>query len=443
MKTLLKIVAIIALLSVLSVAGLISYDFFKVQKAFPVRTFIGKAEVSNLTKEEAIAKLKAMPLSEIYTPLITLEAEGALFSFKPEQLGLSLIEEKAVNNAFSITHRGSYFRRLRERILYGETIAPLMLGFSSRHFGSILSVLKQGIETNPQNASMALYEDTGEYNIEPEEIGRKINIKETYKNFAKAIRAGTPLIPIEIEYTYPKIREKPLRENPPVNLLAEYTTKYGSHDSPNRIHNIKLIASWADGALLMPGETFSAVDLIGVVSPSKGFREAYVIVGGELVPQLGGGACQVATTLYNTAMLADLKIIKRRNHSFYFSIYPLGRDAGIYPGQLDMVFENNTGYPVLIKTTATNKKLAFRIYGQPNGKKVAFSGASIVGRNSKGKYVPMTLKQVIRYNTSFKTFVNRTVKDGSGKVIDKETITSFYRLYGDGTNVPIRRRETY
>jgi len=442
MQTLLKIVAIIAAISMLLAASILVFDFVKIQKAFPARTFVGRLEITGLTRDSAVEKLKKASLTRVYTQLFTLEAEGTRFSFAPNELGIYLAEDKTIDYAFSLTHAGSYFKRLRERLLYGETVAPLMLGLSKEQFNNILFALKSSIETNPQNAGFALYEDTGEYNIEPEVIGRKINIGATYKKFEAAVKSGVASASIAIDYTYPDVREKPIKDNPPISLLAEYTTIYGAHDSPNRIHNIKLIASWADGMLLLPEDKFSAVDLIGVVSPDKGFREAYVIVKGELVPQLGGGACQVATTLYNAVMLADLNVTQRRNHSFYFSIYPLGRDAGIYPGQIDMKFENDTGFPVLIKSTATNKKLSFRLYGTPSGKKVTISEPSILGPNANGKYVPKTLKQVIHSNTPFKTTVTRTVMDSEGKELKKETISSFYRLYGDGTNVPIKKRES-
>ncbi|MFH1362390.1 MAG: VanW family protein [bacterium] len=441
MKTLLRIVAIIALLSVAIAASFLSYDFYIARNAFPARTFVGQIDVSRLTQEAAYEKIKGLSLAKIFTPLFTLEAESTSFSFAPQDIGFELYYKKSVANAFQLTHKDGYFKNLKKRLSRGEIYAPLFLSIKKTRFKSVLDILKEQVQTSPQSAGFALYEKTGEYHIEPEEIGREINYSKTFDNLKATVQKGGTKVPIAINYTYPKIREKDLRELPPIKLMSEYTTKYGSHDSPNRIHNIKLIASWADGTLLMPGDEFSVVKLIGEVTPAKGFKEAYVIIGGELVPQLGGGACQIATTLYNTVALADLEVLQRRNHSFYFSIYPLGRDAGIYPGQLDMRFVNNTKHPILIKTTATNKQLSFRIYGQELEKKVFISAASILGRDSSGQYVPMTLKQVISKGVPFKTFVTRQVKDKQGALLEKETISSFYRLYGDGRNVPVRRRE--
>jgi vancomycin resistance protein YoaR len=186
---------------------------------------------------------------------------------------------------------------------------------------------------------------------------------------------------------------------------------------------------------------FSLSDAIGEFTADRGFKEAFVISGGMLVPQLGGGTCQIGTTLYNTASLADLEILQRRNHSFYFNIYPLGRDATVYPHQADLKFKNNTGCPILIKALATDKRLSFRIYGTPTGKKVKFSPPSVFILSSNGAYIPSTIRQVLASDSPFKTVVTRTVFNPSGNKISEEEISSFYKLYGEKTNVPIARPE--
>jgi hypothetical protein len=191
----------------------------------------------------------------------------------------------------------------------------------------------------------------------------------------------------------------------------------------------------------MPGDIFSAAEILGEVTPERGFKEAFVIINGELVPTLGGGSCQIATTLYNAVALADLKVLERRNHSFYFNIYPLGRDAGVYPGQLDFKFENDSSYPVLIKALATNKRLSFRLYGTPSGKKVAFSNPEVYLLGLNKKYLPATIEAVLAADRPFKIVVTRRVYDAAGKVLKEEAINSHYKLYGEKSNVPIARPE--
>lgn len=437
----LKITGVFAFASVLLAMSTISYDYVRTRSAFPPKTFIGTIDVSGLTQDEAIAKLKSIPLSSVFTPLITLESDVTRFSFPPEKLGIYLLYEETVKNAFEITHKDNYFKQLKQRITKEKALTPLILGIDEDRLKAVLEAIAPEIRSSPKDASIIYYEETGGYHIEPEDLGRKVNIVKSIDQFKTALYKGERVIPIAIDYTYPRIREKDLRAYPPVYRLSAYTTYYGRHDSPNRIHNIKLIASWIDGTLLMPGDVFSVGDTIGEYTPERGFKEAFVIYGGELVPMFGGGTCQIGTTLYNAVALADLKVLQRRNHSFYFNIYPLGRDATVYPGQVDFKFENDTGHPILIKALATNKRLSFRIYGTPTGRKVEFSPASVFGRSPSGKYVPMSLKRVIASNIPFKTVVTRTVYDKEEKKIKEETIHSFYKLYGEKENVPIRRPE--
>ncbi|MCX5750242.1 MAG: VanW family protein [Candidatus Saganbacteria bacterium] len=207
--------------------------------------------------------------------------------------------------------------------------------------------------------------------------------------------------------------------------MSKYTTYYGSHDSPNRISNIKLIASLIDSYILLSGGTFSLLSLIGDFSAERGFKEAFVIVGDELVPQHGGGTCQIATTLFNAVALAALEITQRKNHSIWFNIYPLGRDATVYPKVSDFKFTNNTGAPVLVKAKATGRSLTFEILGTPFGKKASFTSPYIEGKIGSGP---------------FKTRVIRKIKEGD-KVIKEEEFWSYYKQAGDKQNVKIRRPE--
>ena len=306
----------------------------------------------------------------------------------------------------------------------------------------VINELAQQIDSEPVDAKIELDESTGGYHIYKEKYGRKLKIDETISNIRKFLDEGNNIVPLVIDYFgKPKIKEADLRSYPPVHKISGYTTYYGTHDSPNRIHNIRLIASWINNTLMMPGETLSLVNKVGAFTEERGFKEAYVISGGVLVPQLGGGTCQIGTTLYNAAALADLNIISRRNHSFYFNIYPLGRDATVYPGSADFKFQNDTGHPILIKTVATNRKLSFRIYGTPTSKEVEFSPPAIYLLYSDGVFRPATLGQVIASDAPFRTIIKRTVKK-EGKVIKEETIRSYYKLYGEKSNVPIKRFES-
>jgi vancomycin resistance protein YoaR len=440
MRTILKILWTVTIILVLATISLIAYDYVRTRKAFPPKTFIAGVEVSFLNQHEAIAKLKTFAVSELFVPLLTLQTEKANYSFPPEKLGVHILYKATVRKAFDLTHKENYLDELKERMESAETFAPLVLGIKQGQLRAVLEVLADEICLSPESASITLIEKTEDYHIGPERIGKKVNIKKSMDLFAAALHQDRTTIPLMIDDIFPRVREETLRRNPPVHHLSTYTTYYGKHDSRNRIHNIRLVSSWIDGTLMLPGDTFSVAEALGDVTEEQGFKEAFVIIKNELVPLLGGGSCQIATTLYNAASLADLKILERKNHSFYFNIYPLGRDAAVYPEQVDFKFENDTPYPILLKSTATNRNLSFRIYGTPTGKEVKFSKTKVFARTESGRFMPSSLKEVIEKDLPFKTEVVRTVYEKMKK-IKQDTILSSYKMYGDKENVPIKRPE--
>jgi vancomycin resistance protein YoaR len=441
MRTILKILGLLALISALAALSLIIYDYVKTHQALPAKTFIGEVDVSLLNQENALAKLKNYSLAQLFSPLITIEVEAARYSFPPEKLGIYILYEKTIQKAFEITHRDSYLEDLRERMTKEATVAPLVLGLNKQQLKAVFAALADETCQAPKDASMVLNEKSGGYHIEPEELGKEVNVDKNIESFKAALYQGERTFSLLIDYRRPRITEKELRAHPPVYRLSAYTTYYGKHDSPNRIHNIKLVSSWIDGTIIMPGESFSVAEILGDVTEEQGFKEAFVIIKGELVPLLGGGSCQIATTLYNAISLADLKILERRNHSFYFNIYPLGRDAAVYPEQVDFKFENDSPHPILLKSMATDRKLSFRIYGTPTGRKVNFSSAKVLGQSPSGEFAPMPLSSVIENDIAFRTEVVRTVYEKKGTKIKEETIRSRYKLYGDKENVPIKEPE--
>jgi len=441
-----KLLIAAAILSVSSAAIFLCLDYFKTKEAFPPKTFIGKVEVSHLNKEEAIEKIKASPIEDAYSPTITFlnpQNTSEAFVYSVHDLGAIILPEDTISRAFDFTHSSSYFKDLGTRFSHKNMVLPASVAFNEPMATAIVMDIESSIDSPVKEASIDLNEQTGGYHILGGLPARRLKVVETLNAAKKSIYEGYKTINLNIDYyEQPKISEKDLRAAPPVHRISIYTTYYGSHDSPNRIHNIKLIASWLNNNILMPNEVMSLTSKIGAFTPERGFKEAYVIMQGALVPQLGGGTCQIGTTLYNAAGLADLDILSRRNHSFYFNIYPLGRDATVYPGQADLKIKNNTGHPILIKTVANDKKLSFRIYGTTSSKEVEYSNPAVYILDPSGKFRPSSVREVLNTDRPFRTVVIRTVKDSSGKKIKEETIRSFYKLYGERTNVPIIRRES-
>jgi vancomycin resistance protein YoaR len=214
-------------------------------------------------------------------------------------------------------------------------------------------------------------------------------------------------------------------------LVSTYTTAYGG--IANRIHNVQLVAHLVDDKLIAPGAEFSFNKTTGARTAAKGFLEAPVIINGELSTGLGGGVCQVSTTVFNTAYEAGLKITARTNHALYISHYPQGRDATVdYPG-VDLRFVNDTGNWLLLRTFVGPSELTVSLYGTPTHRRVVSETSPLVvtGNAPIKKTVDATLKpgeQVVDDpgEPAMSTSVHRLVYDASGKVIHDDTFSSHY-----------------
>ncbi len=214
--------------------------------------------------------------------------------------------------------------------------------------------------------------------------------------------------------------------------VAGYTTYYGGE--PNRIHNVQLVARLIDGALIAPNTLFSFNATTGERSPEKGFLEAPVIINGELETGIGGGVCQVSTTVFNAAYEAGLPIESRTNHALYIDHYPQGRDATVNYPDIDLKFRNDTGKWLLVRTFVGPSALTVKLYGTPQGRRIESETAPLEVTGPPGiKRVPdpamYTGADVIEESgqPSRKTSATRRVYSRSGKLMSETTWASWYR----------------
>jgi vancomycin resistance protein YoaR/membrane protein implicated in regulation of membrane protease activity len=150
--------------------------------------------------------------------------------------------------------------------------------------------------------------------------------------------------------------------------IATYTT--GVSGTTNRLANVRLGAELIDDTLIAPGDVFSMNGTTGERTAAAGFKMAPVIIAGKLEDAIGGGMCQVSTTVFNAAFGAGLEIVERHNHMLYISHYPLGRDATVNYGSYDLKFRNDTEHWILLKTTFSGWSLNVSLYSSPLRRKV-------------------------------------------------------------------------
>jgi vancomycin resistance protein YoaR len=231
--------------------------------------------------------------------------------------------------------------------------------------------------------------------------------------------------------------------------LTSFTTDMGVSSS-NRIHNVHLMADFIDGTLIQPGEVFSFNDVVGPRTSERGFLEGQMIIGSLVLPSIGGGVCQTATTLFNDAFELGLPILERTNHNLYLSHYPLGRDATVSWGGPDFKFKNDLEHGLLIKTSYTDSTLTFSFYGTNEHRRV------VAKTSSQTNWTGPSMNYAIDPNAprgsakvvngtgekGFDVSVDRTVYDASGKELRHDTFRSRYipdsptTVYGPGRTPP-------
>ncbi|NLX77754.1 MAG: VanW family protein [Clostridiaceae bacterium] len=159
-------------------------------------------------------------------------------------------------------------------------------------------------------------------------------------------------IPLSSPTAGPVTTIKP--ENP--NVISSFTTKIYDKDK-HRVNNIKLAAEDLDKTVIEPGEVFSFNETVGRRTREKGYEEAPIFVDGEKSKGVGGGVCQVSTTLYNAALEADLEIVERHRHSRKVSYVPEGKDAAVVYNSKDLRFKNTRDYPIEIRISVSEDKI--------------------------------------------------------------------------------------
>lgn len=169
------------------------------------------------------------------------------------------------------------------------------------------------------------------------------------------------IIPLKI--THPNITTDKIGSAAFPDLLGEFSTNYNAGDK-DRTTNLKLASNKINNTVLMPGETFSYNKVVGERTVAAGYKEAATYAGGKVVDDIGGGICQITSTLYNAVVFANLDIVSRSNHQFVPSYVKAGRDATVVYGAIDFKFKNSREYPIQIKSSVSGGVAKVMIFGK-------------------------------------------------------------------------------
>ena len=199
------------------------------------------------------------------------------------------------------------------------------------------------------------------FTIYPSENGLDFNVSmDEAKNIIGNGTNTEYTIPLKV--LYPNVTTNMIGTEAFPDLLSSYSTKYAASNK-DRTTNLRLAANKINGTVLMPGETFSYNKVVGARTIAAGYKEAPIYVSGKVVDGLGGGICQITSTLYNAVVYANLEVTQRSNHQFVPSYVTASRDATVVYGAIDFQFKNNRNYPIKLVCSVSGGIANFQIFG--------------------------------------------------------------------------------
>jgi vancomycin resistance protein YoaR len=334
------------------------------------------------------------------------------------------------------------------RLAYGETrwriprwkVASLItlpvagntdVALTGRGAEEYLKRLSATVSRTPQDARFQVTA-TGKLVVRPSAPGLLLDLPATAKAIAAAaFSTDERTAKLVVRVAQPARTTAAAKAMGITGVVASYTTTYGG--TPGRLNNVQLVSRLIDGTLVKPGGTFSFNDTTGERTADKGFQEAPVIINGELQNGLGGGVCQVSTTVFNAAYESGLPITARTNHALYISHYPTGRDATVNYPDLDMRFTNDTDHWLLVRTFVGAGSLTVNLYGTPVNRRVESTTEPLVEtgpipvKETDDPTLEKGKRAVDEYGSPPRqTAVRRLVYDANDKLLYDNTWRSFY-----------------
>ena len=375
-------------------------------------------------------------------------------------IDFSLDKQGTADEAFSLGRKEAGWKSLVEvyrLLIFPQTIEPKYI-YNSEQIDQVLEKIASEVDRPAQDALFE-FKEGKVLNFQLSKEGRAVDKQQikslTLLAFQQAVeKGGKPIIlELPVKTVQPKTTTDQSNRLGIKDLLAEGESFF--FDSiPSRVHNIILASSYLHGIVIPPGETFSFAEKIGDISAKTGYQQAYVIKENKTILEDGGGVCQVSTTLFRAVMNAGLPIVERYPHYYRVAFYeqggyPPGLDATVYPPSPDLKFKNDTTAYILIQTEVSkeNKRLAFKLYGTSDGRRVEVEKPIIYSKTPPPDPVyiddptlPVGVqKRVDTAHWGAKVSVTRRVWAVGGELLEEKTFWSNYApwaaVYKRGTKI--------
>lgn len=354
---------------IIIVLGIISsaFLFFIVILAFKLSSdkvhngiLIGKTNVSGLTKEQAAQKVKN-DLIDSDSMYLTLEYSGKKWQVPYNQINARYNVDEAVNKAYSVGRTGNVFKRAADVIKAQLGIDfDIVFSYDKQFLLNNLNTIKREIDIPKRNARIAPGQGGGV--IIPQVPGKVLDIDRAVQLADEHItKLSSSEIRLPIIEDKPSILENDLKGM--TDELGSYYTTFNVGDS-QRAHNIKLACSRIDGIILKPQDVFSMDKVLKSRTTGNGYKLAKAYFQNEVVEEIGGGVCQVTTTLYDAVLTANLDVIERKQHTMMVDYVGPGLDATVSDKGVDFKFKNSYTSPIYLYSVVDNNKIVMKVFGK-------------------------------------------------------------------------------
>lgn len=392
--------------------------------------YIDGIDVGGLTRDEAVALLKENMDDSYRDDYFIITVPHKKYKIYFSDIEYVPDYEKAVELAFLTGRKGNAPERLKEIWKVRKNclfITPQMC-YNIEKIRNILENINKETYKEPENAQISII--NGKVEVKPHVTGFSVNVNKSLTRIENFLSDRVwEDVELHSEEVLPKVTTQ-MVENISYKL-GEYETFFNPENEA-RVHNIKTACNRINQTLLLSEEEFSMDKNLGDRTERNGYKPAKVIINNELVDGLGGGICQVTSTVYNSVLLSGLEVLERRNHTLPPSYIELGRDATISQGYIDFRFKNTSGYAVLIEAKTTGNRVVVTIWGQePRVKtyaRIRTKIIQIIEPDSVEEIIDPSLKpgevMVVREaKPGYKVEVYRDILDINGKVIKTDKIS--------------------
>lgn len=432
----------IGIISVLSILALVAISFFIIQVNYVKKwngliypgVRVDTIDLSGKTKQQAEQILKHENDEIVLKRKINVKALDKNYTIEYTKISPKYNIQEVVDQALAygkdlnILAKANLIRKPKVKNY------SLKFTYDQKAIKEFITSIEKQVNVNPINAKIQMVGTA--FSVIPDVKGIKLERALLEKELASQIDGKvSPDINVEARATTTTAAITLEKLNTINTKVTSFSTEFGTGSSAPRANNIRLATRAINGTCIMPGGTFSFNDVVGQRTAIKGYESAPIIVGNQVDSGLGGGICQVSTTLYNSILKANIKSTQRSHHTLPSHYVPLGMDATVDYGNLDYKFTNTLAYPIYIQGDAEGGNIVFNVYSNSSLASTTYdissevydtikSGISYVDDSTLSKGTQVYVQQPY---TGYKVRVHKKTIQG-GKIVNDTIISDDYYL---------------